>query len=238
MTALATTGLEKSYGDAFKLGPLDLTFEAGETIALLGKNGAGKTTLFQLVTGNLDPTAGKVQIAGRRLTPDTPDVKRLIGYLPQSPVLPRWVSGRSLLRYAAKLYGIANAEAHVTAREIYWDCASYRDLPLAALSYGMQKRLGLALATLNDPPLLILDEPFSGLDLFHIKALEDAISKRGTEGHATLVSTHDAANAARLCHRALIISDGRIKALEGFAEAGFLNRIRMIEDAFFRKEPA
>lgn len=232
---LRTESLTKSYGDAFKLGPVDLTVKAGETLALLGKNGAGKTTLFQMLTGNLDASAGQVFLADKRLTPDTPAVKRDVGYLPQNPVLPRWVTGREILLYAAKLYALPDAKKHVEAREAYWDCADYKDKPLAALSYGMQKRLGLALATLRDPPLVVLDEPFSGLDLFHIKALDDAIEARAKQGLATIVSTHDAANAAKLCHRALIVDAGTIHALTGWESAGFVERISLIENAFFGK---
>jgi ABC-type multidrug transport system ATPase subunit len=229
---LRTEKLTKTY-EAFRLGPLDLEVQAGETVALLGKNGAGKTTLFQILTGNLDASAGEVRLGGKKLTPDTPVVKRDVGYLPQNPVLPRWVSGREVLLYAAKLYQLPDAQAHVAKREAYWDCAEYRDKPLAALSYGMQKRLGLALATLRDPPLVILDEPFSGLDLFHIKALDDAIEARAKAGLTTIVSTHDAANAAKLCHRALIIESGAVRALPGWEPAGFVDRISLIENAFF-----
>lgn len=233
---LRTEKLAKTYGEGFKLGPLDLEVKAGETLALLGKNGAGKTTLFQIVTGNLDASAGEVRLGGKKLTPDTPAVKRDVGYLPQNPVLPRWVTGREVLMYAAKLYGLPEAKRHVEARERYWDCAEYRDRPLAALSYGMSKRLGLALATLRDPPLVVLDEPFSGLDLFHIKALDDAIASRAAAGLATIVSTHDAANAAKLCHRALIVEAGAVRALSGWETAGFMERIALIERAFFGKE--
>lgn len=236
---LSIEKLTKTYGDAaFKLGPLDLTVAAGETIALLGKNGAGKTTLFQILTGNLDASSGTVTLGGKKLTPDTPAVKRDVGYLPQNPVLPRWVTGREVLTYAAKLYQLPDAKAHVEAREAYWDCAEYRGKPLAALSYGMQKRLGLALATLRDPPLVVLDEPFSGLDLFHIKALDDAIEKRARDGLATIVSTHDAANAAKLCHRALIVENGAVRALSGWEGLDFMGRMRAIEEAFFGRGAA
>ena len=230
---LAATALKKEYETGFRVGPIDLILAPGETVALLGKNGAGKTTLFQVLTGNADATGGTVSILGRRLTPDTPDVKRAVGYLPQNPALPRWATGRDLLTYAAKLHGLPERERLIAEREAYWDTASYRKKPLATLSYGMQKRLGLALATLHDPPLLILDEPFSGLDLYHIRAVEDAIQSRAAAAKATLVSTHDAANAARTAHRALVMDAGQLTLLEGFAAAGFLERMALIENAFF-----
>lgn len=231
---LSAAALRKTFtdGEGFQLGALSFSVGAGETVALLGKNGAGKTTLFQILTGNLDATDGEVRVAGDKLTPDRPDVKRRLGYLPQNPVLPRWVTGRELLRYAAALYGLPEKDP-VEKALTYWDAASYGNKPIATLSYGMQKRLGLALACLHDPPVLILDEPFSGLDLYHIKALDDEIIRRGATGRATVVSTHVASFAARLCSRALILDAGKMTELAGYQAAPLLSRIEKIEAAFF-----
>src|SRR5262245_15316231 len=98
---LTTENLTKTFDGGFTLGPVSLRFPAGQTSIVLGKNGAGKSTLFQLLTGNLDASGGQIQLGGERLTPDRPDVKRRIGYLPQNPVLPRWVTGSEVLDYAA-----------------------------------------------------------------------------------------------------------------------------------------
>lgn len=233
---LAAESVRKTFaeGEGFQLGPLTFQVVGGETIALLGKNGAGKTTLFQILTGNLDATDGEVRIAGEKLTPDRPDVKKRLGYLPQNPVLPRWVTGRELLRYAAALYGLSDKQG-VTQALTYWDAESYAGKPISTLSYGMQKRLGLALAMLHDPEVLILDEPFSGLDLFHIKALDDALNKRGQAAKVTIISTHEAASAARSCSRALILDAGKMTELPGYAETSLLGRIEQIETAFFGK---
>lgn len=236
-TALLTTSaLEKSYEDRYKLGPVELALAAGETVAFLGKNGAGKTTLFELLTGNLDATAGTVTLRGQKLTPETPDIKRQIGYLPQNHALPRWVTGHEILSYAARLYELEDPAAKVAEAEAYWDCASYRAKPLAALSYGMLKRVALALATLHEPPCLILDEPFSGLDLFHIKALDAAIQARSKAGLLTILSTHVAPYTAGLCDHVFIIDEGKVRTLSGWQGTDFLQRIAMIETAFFGAE--
>ncbi len=233
---LSVNAVVKSFadGDGFQLGPVTFAVGSGETIALLGKNGAGKTTLFQVLTGNLDATDGEVRVAQEKLTPDRPDVKRRVGYLPQNPALPRWVSGVELLRYAAALHGLKD-QRRVDDSLQYWDAASYAKKPIATLSYGMQKRLGLALACLHDPEVLILDEPFSGLDLFHIKALDDELARRGKAQRATVVSTHEAASAARSCSRALILDAGKLTELPGFSAANLVGRIEQIEEAFFGK---
>jgi ABC-type multidrug transport system ATPase subunit len=230
---LIAAGLSKTYGTAYRLGPLDLTLAAGDTVALLGPNGAGKTTLFQLLTGMSDPSAGEIRLEGKKLTPDTPAIKRRLGYLPQNHYLPRWVSGREILDYGASLYGLPDAQARVDAAVAYWDCAAYAHKPLAACSHGMKKRLALALATLHEPVCLFLDEPYSGLDLYHIHSLDKVIAARRRDGQATILSTHVAPYAARHCNRALVLKAGSLQILSGWEAADFTARVQAIEAAFF-----
>ncbi len=225
--------LSKRYPGGFQLGPISLQIHAGETVALLGKNGAGKSTLFQLLTGSLDATTGNITLLGERMLPEAFALKRRIGYLPQNMHLPRWVTGGEILNYAAQLYQLEHAKAAVKAAADYWDCAGYLHKPLAACSYGMGKRVALALANLHDPELLILDEPTSGLDLYHIRSLEDRVLARQRAGKATIISTHDTHNAARLADRALIIEAGQIRALPNWAAANIIDRIALIEHTFF-----
>ncbi|MBM4252759.1 MAG: ABC transporter ATP-binding protein [Deltaproteobacteria bacterium] len=231
--ALVTEGLTKTYASGFKLGPLHLTVAKGATIGLVGKNGAGKTTTFQLLTGNSDPSAGEVRLLGHKMTPDSAELKRQVGYLPQDPTLPSWATGHEVLTYAAELYGISDPKLAVAQQEELWDCASYRSKPLATLSYGMQKRVGLALATLNRPPLLILDEPFSGLDLSHIKTLERAIAARAEAGLCTILSTHVLSFCAKLCHQVQVLSNGQLTVVEPWHELGATAREAAIERCFF-----
>ena len=230
---LQTTQLSKSFAPRYLLGPVDLGLAAGETIGVIGKNGAGKSTLFQLLTGNLDASSGEVRLDGHKLTPDTPQIKRMIGYLPQDPVLPRWATGREVLGYGARLYELNDIAKRVPAAEAYWDCGSYRQKPLSTLSYGMQKRVALALATIHEPRLLILDEPFSGLDLNHIKALEELLAQRRANGLTTVLSTHVTAFCARLCSRVWSLSDGHLDSVEPWLSLTHPQRERAIEDRFF-----
>jgi heme exporter protein A len=230
---LEIKNLTKSFGDVWKLGPVNLTLDSGETCALLGKNGAGKTTMFQILTGNMDAGGGEIRLQGEKLTPDVFQLKRKIGYLPQNPVLPRWASGEEILLYAAGLYEIKDRQHFVNKLMDYWDCAYYRKKPLAALSHGMQKRVGLALASMHDPDLLILDEPHSGLDLFHIRALDDLIGTRHKNHKTTIMSTHIAPYTAKLCDRVLIIESGVVSQLEGWTDQSFVERISAIEARFF-----
>ncbi|RZA13440.1 MAG: ABC transporter ATP-binding protein, partial [Proteobacteria bacterium] len=200
--------LSKEFAQSgFRLGPLTLDLAAGTRLALFGKNGAGKTTLFQLVTGHMAADSGTISIAGQRMNVTAFELKKRIGYLPQHLELPRWVSAFDLITYALKLYEFPDLDRKRKDVLERWDAAYYANKPLGACSYGMQKRVGLALATLHNPDLLILDEPFSGLDLFHIRTLEDLLAER-TSSQLTVVSTHVASHVARLCDRAIVIKEG------------------------------
>lgn len=235
--SLDIVDVNKKYPGGFHLGPISMQIKAGETIALLGKNGAGKSTLFQLITGSLDATSGSIHLLGERMIPEAFALKRRIGYLPQNMQLPRWVTGAEILNYAAHLYQLPNATAAVKTAADYWDCSSYLHKPLAACSYGMGKRVALALANLHEPDLLILDEPTSGLDLYHIRSLEDRVLARRAAGKATIISTHDTHNAARLADRALIIEAGQLRALPRWEESQIIDRIQLIENTFFTAAP-
>ena len=231
--ALQLNHLSKQFSqNGFRLGPLDLELKAGSRVALFGKNGAGKSTLFQLLSGHLASDEGQIEILGQAMSVATFELKKRIGYLPQHLELPRWVSGFDLITYAMKLYGFDKLAARRQTTLERWDAESFARKPLGACSYGMQKRVALALATLHDPDLLILDEPFSGLDLFHIRTLEDLIAERGGE-RMTIVSTHVASHVAKLCDRALVIKEGKLEEIDAWHSAAFMERLDLMEGQFF-----
>jgi ABC-type multidrug transport system ATPase subunit len=152
--------------------------------------------------------------------------------------MPKWVTGKEILRYAANLYQMSDPEKAVLHAMEYWDCFDYQNMPLATCSHGMQKRVALAVATLHDPACLILDEPFSGLDLFHIRALDTEIRRRQKAGQTTILSTHIAPYAAQLCQRAFILEKGQLRGLEKWQISDQTTRIAQIEHEFFSKENA
>jgi len=230
--SLRLEGLTKRYPGGFALGPLDLELIPGETVAFLGKNGAGKSTLFEILTGNSDATAGSVHIGTHRMGMDRPDTKRLMGYMPQNPRLPKWVTPRDILTYAARLHDLHEIGERLVHVSRYWDCETYMDRPLAACSHGMAKRVALALATLHNPPVVVLDEPFETLDIVHVKALEAEIVRRERSGLVTIISTHQAPYAARVSTRVLLIEDGRMQPLANWTGASTMERVNLIEDAF------
>jgi ABC-2 type transport system ATP-binding protein len=236
MSALTLTNLVKRYASStFVLGPLNLEMAPGSSLALFGRNGAGKSTLFQLLTGHMSADEGKIQIFGETMHTGAFTLKRRIGYLPQNLELPRWVSAFDIITYALKLHGLQPLDRIRSETLAYWDSESYAKKPLGACSYGMQKRVALALATLHKPDLLILDEPFSGLDLYHIHSLENLLASRNAE-QITIVSTHVAAHVARLCDRAVTIHNGNMTEIGTWGAAGVLERMDLMEEQFFPKQ--
>ena len=222
------------HGRAFKLGPVELTVNGGEVLGVLGKNGAGKSTLFELLTGSLDATSGEIRLDDQVMNPDATTLRRRVGYMPQGLKLPKWVTAGELLTYAARLHEIKDLAATVERTIAYWDITSYRNLPVAACSGGMQKRTGLALATIHNPQLLIMDEPFEALDLVHIRALEKEVERRKKAGLVTLVSTHIADYAARLCTGIITLDQGVVTSDSSWAAGDVATRKQHIEKVFDR----
>jgi len=224
--------IHKTFAAGFQLGPCNLQVNEGETLGVLGKNGAGKSTLFKLMTANLDPDAGEIVFRTQRLTPEAFALKKSLGFLPQNPVFPPWVSGEELLHYAARLYRLDNQQVVPPALQ-RWDCEHYKSLPLSLCSHGMQKRVALAVATLHQPPLLVLDEPFSGLDVFHLRTLHNLLVARKQQQLSNVLSTHILPLAAQLCERVVVLKDGNLHQLPDWTQQDSGQRITALERLLF-----
>jgi ABC-type multidrug transport system ATPase subunit len=231
MATLTIDNLTKRHSADFQLGPLSLTLSPGDTLGVIGKNGAGKSTLFQLLTGSMDASSGTAKLDQDMIGVKAFHTKRRMGYLPQAEFLPRWVTGHELMRYAAHLLNVQPKTMEEAM--VYWDCDSYSDQPIAAYSHGMQKRLGLALAHQHEPDVVILDEPFEGLDIFHTRALFDAIAKRTKRGQITVLSTHVAPYLSRACNRLLFLDSGTPTEMTDWARLDEQKRTALIEHLFF-----
>lgn len=230
---LVLSAVTKVYPGGFKLGPVDIVVSGGTTIGIMGRNGAGKTTLFQLITGNSDATAGKISFGNHPMSMSAHELKKQIGYLPQDAVLPAWSTVDELLRYACSLYQLATPKRLIETSLETWDCQGFKDRPISRCSYGMQKRIGLALATIHQPKLLILDEPFSGLDLFHVRALEDLLKSRSKSGASTIISTHVPSHLALIADQLLLVRDGKVENLQDWSKSTPQARVEVIERSFF-----
>src|SRR5262245_47458099 len=198
----------KSFGDFPAV--QDLSFEVlpGEVFAVLGPNGAGKTTMIRMLMDITKPDSGVVEVLGR--TPDA-SLKAQIGYLPEERGLYKRSKVGDLLAYYATLKGFAAADARRRAGALLerLDLATWRDKKVSELSKGMQQKVQFMTALIGDPELLVLDEPFSGLDPVNVRLFEDVIAERRKSGATVLLSTHQMNKVEELCDRALMIHRGR-----------------------------
>lgn len=242
---LKITQLNKKFPSGFLLGPINLEVQANDCIAILGHNGSGKTTLFQIITGNLDPSEGEVTLDNEKIFMDCFTIKKEIGYLPQNPSLPKWISGRELLNYisgleqgTASLNSKKDKEGNIQSLIDYWDCREFIDRPLEACSHGMQKRIGLCIASLRKPKLMVLDEPFSGLDLNHTLRLVKLLQNRKIEGSPTIFSCHIPQYIAKLADWVYFLKNGSLIQAESWQGLDLLQRINVIEAHFSTAEAA
>jgi ABC-2 type transport system ATP-binding protein len=210
------------FGTAFKLGPIQMDLRLGQSIGVIGKNGAGKSTWFEVLSGNLD-CQGSLLWKNQRLSPDAAALKAFIGYLPQRHKLPLWATPASVVSYVSAIRGHRLDRNTLREKLKYWGCHLYHDKPLASLSHGMRKRVSLTLATMHLPEILILDEPFSGLDLIYIEKLKDLLKQRQRQGQTTIFSTHVIPFLHELSDSVLLVKDGNITDIthkkEGSAQA-------------------
>jgi ABC-2 type transport system ATP-binding protein len=190
----------------------DLTFsvEQGEIFGLLGPNGAGKTTTIKILMGIHFASRGSATLMGRPL--GDLEVKRRIGFLPENPYFYDYLKGYEFLQYYGQLYGMPKRRLNARIEELLdlVGLSHAANLPLKGYSKGMNQRIGLAQSLLNDPQLVILDEPQSGLDPLGRKEVRDIILKLKDEGRTVLFSSHILSDAEMICDRVAILFKGEL----------------------------
>jgi ABC-2 type transport system ATP-binding protein len=217
MPALATYDLTKDYAVGFwrprpyrALDQLTLEVEPGEVFGFLGPNGAGKTTTLKLLMQLVFPTAGRAELLGKPI--GDPSAKRRIGYLPENPYFYDHLTAEELLRYFAGLFGYSSAERRARATRLLDEVGigSERRLQLRKFSKGMLQRVGIAQALINDPDLVIFDEPMSGLDPLGRRDVRSLILRLRDRGCTVFFSSHVLSDAEALCSRVAILAKGRL----------------------------
>jgi len=204
---LVIRGASKSYGDLVALEPLELTVRAGQRVALVGHNGSGKSTLLRLIAGLLELSDGTIEIAG--VPAGSPDARALTSFVPDDPVLYDDLSVREHLAYVASLHGVHAEEADFD--ELLEQVGLIHradDLP-ARFSRGLRQKTSLALGVVRPCELLLVDEPFVGLDATGKQALLDLLDGLHHEGVATVVATHDPQYVERVS-RCVALRDGEL----------------------------
>jgi len=206
-------GLTKYYGDLCAVDHIGLDIQRGEILGLLGPNGAGKTTVLRMLTGFLRPTEGTIQVKDYAIDEHPLEIKRLMGYLPESAPLYRDMLVYDYLSYVADIREIEAKRKHPRIRTMAELCGldEVMHQPIGELSKGYNQRVGLAHAMMNDPEILILDEPTSGLDPNQIAEIREIIRRIGKE-KTIIISTHILSEAEAACNRVVIINRGKIVA--------------------------
>jgi len=205
--------ITKRYGQHTAIDRVTFSVAKGEVLAFLGPNGAGKTTTMRILTCFMPPTEGRATVAGYDCLEQSMEVKRRIGYLPETPPVYQELTVQEYLRFVGRLRGLAGAVLTTAmSREIErLGLGSVQHRLIGNLSRGYRQRVGLAQALIHDPPVLILDEPTVGLDPKQIIEIRELI-KSLAGSHSVILSTHILPEATAVCQRVVIISGGRIVA--------------------------
>ena len=210
--AISTQGLTKRYGPTVALDGLDLQVGEAEVFGLLGPNGAGKTTAVKILLGLTHADGGSGRLLGQPI--EQPAARRRVGYLPELFRYPGWLSGREVLELHLRLAGAARStwDGEMDAALRNADLAERADGRVSTYSKGMQQRLGLAVALIGRPRMVILDEPTTALDPIGRLELRDIIRSLAADGTTVLLNSHQLSEVEQVCHRVAIIHRGRLQA--------------------------
>ena len=231
---LSVTRLTRRYGEFTAVRGLDFEVQTGEIVGFLGPNGAGKTTTLRICAGLLQPNGGDVRVAGFALAREPLEAKRRLGFVPDRPFLYDRLTGREFLEFVGALWDVPRDRGAVRADELFerLELIEAAGELIETYSHGMRQKVSVAAALIHDPPLLMLDEPLSGLDPHGARTLKDLLRERAGRGAGVLVSTHLLEVAERLCDRVVILHRGEKRAEGSLAELGAAREGATLEDVF------
>jgi len=231
---LTAAGLGKAYGSVNALRRFDLEVYPGEVVGLLGPNGAGKTTCLRLLAGILTPSEGHASICGFDTVADPLKVKQRLGFLSGDTALYKRLTPREILAFFGRLHELD--EATIRERSIRLiadlDMSAFADRPCGTLSAGQQQKANIARTLLHDPPVLILDEPTTALDIVTGQFILDTVRKARAAGKAVLFSTHIMGEAEYLCDRIVLIHRGEVRAQGTLHELQAQTGLQALADIF------
>ena len=232
---LKIEGLTKKYGNKCAVDNLTLEIGAGEICAFIGHNGAGKTTTLKAAVGILNYDEGNIYIDGKSVADEPMATKSVIAYIPDNPDLYEYLSGIRYLNFVADVYGVSTEERNERISTLAEKFALTADLaqPISAYSHGMKQKLAIIAAWLHNPKLIIMDEPFVGLDPKASFILKEMMREHCAGGGSIFFSTHVLDVAEKLCDRVAIIKDGKL------VKAGDMQQIlgdESLEEVFLELE--
>lgn len=230
-TILNVMGFRKSYGGKLAVRDLSLQVEAGDIFGFVGKNGAGKTTLIRSVVGAQPFDAGAIEVCGANIARNPVAAKCMMAYVPDNPDVYDFMTGEQYLSFMADVFGVGTAERNRRASELAerLEMAGALHEPVSGYSHGMRQKLVLMGALIHDPRLLVLDEPFAGLDPTASHTLKELLHERARSGAAVFFSSHVLEVVERLCNKVAVIRGGELLA------SGSMDEVRgaaSLEDVF------
>jgi ABC-2 type transport system ATP-binding protein len=227
-------GLTKRYGALTAVDDLSFVVHPGEVLGLLGPNGSGKSTTVKILTGLLEPTTGHVELDGRDAFADRLAYKAQIGYVPEEPHMYSYLTGPEYLRLVGRLRGLPDAlldnkiDRFLQLLGIYDD----RYQTLSSYSKGMRQKILIAAAVLHNPRILILDEPFSGLDVTAARVLKAFVRAVAAAGKMVVFSSHVLEVVEQVCSRVVILKDGRVVGHDDVAKVRETLRLPSLDAVF------
>ena len=206
--------LTKTYGDKKAVDDLSLHIRPGEIYGFIGHNGAGKTTTLKSCCGILQFDAGSIRIGGKSIQDDPIACKKMLAYIPDNPDLYEFLSGVKYLNFVADVYGVSAAEreSRILHYADMFDLTADLAQPVSAYSHGMKQKLAVIAALIHEPKLIMMDEPFVGLDPTAAHQLKTIMRQHCDRGGAIFFSTHVLEVAEKLCDKVAIIKNGRLVA--------------------------
>jgi ABC-2 type transport system ATP-binding protein len=231
--AISIQDVRKVYGAADALAGVTLDVRRGEVFGYVGPNGAGKTTTLKILAGLIQPTSGRVEVAGVDVRERPLEAKARVGYVPESGALFEKLSAREYLTLTGRLYALE--EPRIAARVAHWlaffGLSARADEPLANLSKGLKQRVCWMAALLHDPDVLILDEPLNGLDVETVARVKDLMAELAADGRTVFYSSHLIDIVGLVCTRVAVLHRGRVLAVGPVPEVQAALGASSLEDA-------
>ena len=233
---LETEGLVKQYGPLVALAPLSLRVPPGQVVALVGPNGAGKTTALKLMAGLLSPTRGRVLIGGFDVQRQPLDAKRLLSFIPDQPFLYEQLTVAEFLGFVGAIYQMdpTTLARQAEALAATFASASWLGMRIGQLSYGMRSRVMLIAGLLHEPRLLLMDEPFFGLDPQTLRLVKRLLVERARQGMTVILSTHQLSIVEDVADQIAVLARGQVMALGSLEELIRQHGGERLEELFFR----
>lgn len=228
--------LSKSYGDRQAISKLTFKIEKGDVVGFLGPNGAGKSTTMKIITGFMAPTSGEAKICGFDVFEDPIEVKKRIGYLPETPPLYTDMQVEDYLQFVAQLKNVEKSRIKICVQRALakTQLLSVRNRMIRNLSKGFKQRVGIAQALVSEPEVLVLDEPTVGLDPKQVSEIRELIKElRGQ--HTIILSTHILPEVQATCNKVIIINEGKIVAQDSIDQIENMNQGSIILNIRTRK---